>query len=80
MVVLAVSIPTLVGSICSTLAASFIFACYIALPQKTHFRHVLILNLATAGYIILRLAKVNLLIFVQILSMALTTASRAYML
>ncbi|KAF2715258.1 hypothetical protein K504DRAFT_421848 [Pleomassaria siparia CBS 279.74] len=51
MVVLAVAIPTLVGSICSLIAASFIFVCYFIFPFKPHFRHVLILNLATADFI-----------------------------
>jgi hypothetical protein len=49
MVILAVAIPTLIGSICSLIAASFIFVCYLVVPFKAHFRHVLILNLATAG-------------------------------
>ncbi len=46
---LAVAIPTLVGSILSMFAAGFIFLCYIILPPKRHFRHILILNLAFAG-------------------------------
>jgi len=49
MIALAVGIPTLVGSLCSLIAASFIFACYFIFPTKPHFRHILILNLATAG-------------------------------
>ncbi|KAF2790179.1 hypothetical protein K505DRAFT_218067, partial [Melanomma pulvis-pyrius CBS 109.77] len=47
----AVAIPTLVGSICSLIAASFIFICYFIFPFKAHFRHILILNLATADFI-----------------------------
>ncbi|KAF2681979.1 hypothetical protein K458DRAFT_371274 [Lentithecium fluviatile CBS 122367] len=51
MVVLAVAIPTLIGSICSLIGVSLIFVCYIVFPFKTHFRHILVLNLATADFI-----------------------------
>ncbi|KIJ30397.1 hypothetical protein M422DRAFT_268047 [Sphaerobolus stellatus SS14] len=46
----AVAISTLnfVGSISSFLGADVILACYLVLPRKRHFRHVLILNLAVA--------------------------------
>ncbi|KAF9003679.1 G protein-coupled glucose receptor regulating Gpa2-domain-containing protein [Cyathus striatus] len=38
----------LAGSLLSFIGAGFIIATYITLPRKRHFRHVLILNLATA--------------------------------
>ncbi len=42
-------IPTLIGSLLSMLGAGFILVCYAILPQKRHFRHALIINLAVAG-------------------------------
>ena len=48
---LAVSIPTLVGSLLSTVSTGSIFICYAVLPRQKHFRHTLILNLAAAGEI-----------------------------
>ena len=45
------TIPTLVGSLSSFLGAGFILICYMILPQKRHFRHALIINLAVADFI-----------------------------
>lgn len=45
----AVAIPTLVGSALSMTAAGFVFLCYLLFPSQLHFRHTLIINLATAG-------------------------------
>lgn len=45
------TIPTLIGSISSLLGAGFILLCYCILPQKRHFRHALIINLAVADFI-----------------------------
>ncbi|KIJ37268.1 hypothetical protein M422DRAFT_781835 [Sphaerobolus stellatus SS14] len=45
---IAISILNLIGSLSSFLGAGFILACYLLLPMKRHFRHVLILNLAAA--------------------------------
>ncbi|TFK31354.1 G protein-coupled glucose receptor regulating Gpa2-domain-containing protein [Crucibulum laeve] len=45
---LAVASLNLAGSLSSFLGSGFIIACYLILPMKRHFRHVLILNLATA--------------------------------
>ncbi|KAF2754451.1 hypothetical protein EJ05DRAFT_513931 [Pseudovirgaria hyperparasitica] len=46
---LAVSLPTFIGSLCSTLASLFIITCYTILPPPSkHFRHALILNLLIA--------------------------------
>ena len=46
---LALVIPTLIGSFLSALGAGFILVCYVLLPQKRHFRHALIINLAVSG-------------------------------
>lgn len=43
------AIPTFIGSVLSMFAAGSIFACYMILPPRKHFRHTLILNLAAAG-------------------------------
>ena len=46
----AVAIPTLVGSLVSTIGAGFIVLSYgIFRLELDHFRHKLILNLAIAG-------------------------------
>lgn len=45
----AVSIPTLIGSVLSSLAAAAVLISYAILPIKRHFRHALIINLAVAG-------------------------------
>lgn len=44
----AVSIPTLIGSLLSALGSSLILMCYLFLPDKRHYRHILIMNLAIA--------------------------------
>lgn len=44
----AVAIPMVTGSILSSLGAAIILLCYLILPQKRHFRHALIINLAIA--------------------------------
>lgn len=46
---LAMSILNFTGGILSALGSGFIILCYLALPLRRHFRHVLILNLAVAG-------------------------------
>lgn len=47
---LAVAIPTLIGSLLSTLGTSLILATYIFIPPTPHHvRHILIRNLAVAG-------------------------------
>ncbi|RDW82358.1 hypothetical protein BP6252_03470 [Coleophoma cylindrospora] len=48
---LAVAIPTLVGSIVSMLASGTMLLCYCVLPPQRHFRHTLIINLATADFL-----------------------------
>ena len=46
----AIVIPSLVGTLLSTVGAAFIVVAYFFLRLKsTHFRHVLIGNLAIAG-------------------------------
>ncbi|KAF5861106.1 hypothetical protein ETB97_000617 [Aspergillus alliaceus] len=47
---LAVSIPTVVGSILSTLASGFVLSIF-AISPKNHFRHWLIFNLTLADFI-----------------------------
>jgi hypothetical protein len=51
MLELAVAVPTLIGSIASTLAAASVIFCYHVLPRQKHFRHTLIWNLAVADFI-----------------------------
>jgi hypothetical protein len=46
----ATTIPNLIGSLSSFLGAGFILLCYCLLPQKRHFRHALIINLAIADF------------------------------
>jgi len=46
---LAAAIVEFIGSTSSFLGATFIIVCYLLLPTKRHFRHILILNLALAG-------------------------------
>ncbi|TFK35764.1 hypothetical protein BDQ12DRAFT_759106 [Crucibulum laeve] len=41
----------LAGSLLSLFGSGFILLCYLILPMKHHFRHVLILNLATADFL-----------------------------
>ncbi|KAL4258689.1 Glucose receptor Git3 N-terminal domain-containing protein [Pleurotus pulmonarius] len=48
---LAMSILNFTGGILSALGSGFIILCYLALPLRRHFRHVLILNLAVADFI-----------------------------
>ena len=48
---LAEAVLTLIGSLASALGAGFILICYAILPQKRHFRHALIINLAVADFI-----------------------------
>ena len=43
-----VAIPMVTGSLLSFLGAGTILLCYLVLPQKRHFRHALIINLAIA--------------------------------
>ena len=46
----AVAVPSLIGSLLSAVGAGFIVLAYIVLPLNArHVRHILILNLATAG-------------------------------
>ncbi|KAH6672600.1 hypothetical protein B0J14DRAFT_668937 [Halenospora varia] len=48
---LAIAIPTLVGSLLSTIGTVFIIATYIIMPPKrSHIRHALICNLAAAEF------------------------------
>ncbi|KAI9827296.1 MAG: hypothetical protein M1832_005434 [Thelocarpon impressellum] len=42
---------TLIGSLLSMIGSGFILICYAVLPQKRHFRHALIINLAVADFI-----------------------------
>ncbi|EKD14704.1 hypothetical protein MBM_06915 [Drepanopeziza brunnea f. sp. 'multigermtubi' MB_m1] len=52
MVDFAAAIPTLVGSYLSAIAAASVIICYFVLsPSQKHFRHTLILNLASADLI-----------------------------
>ena len=46
---LGVAIIEVIGSASSFLGATFIIVCYLVLPTKRHFCHILILNLALAG-------------------------------
>ncbi|KAJ8507828.1 hypothetical protein ONZ45_g9847 [Pleurotus djamor] len=48
---LALSILNFVGSVCSSAGSGFIILCYLILPRRRHFRHVLILNLAIADFL-----------------------------
>ncbi|KAF3932968.1 hypothetical protein ABW20_dc0103299 [Dactylellina cionopaga] len=48
---LAIAIANLIGSISSCLGSGFITITYFILPNKRHFRHSLILNLAIADFI-----------------------------
>lgn len=43
------AIITFTCSLLSAIGSGLILLCYLALPLKKHFRHVLILNLAVAG-------------------------------
>ncbi|KAJ8457311.1 hypothetical protein ONZ45_g18360 [Pleurotus djamor] len=45
------SVLNFTGGILSALGSGFIILCYLALPLRKHFRHVLILNLAVADFI-----------------------------
>lgn len=49
MVDYAIVIPTVIGSTLSAIGAGFILICYSIFPQKHHFRHALIINLALSG-------------------------------
>ncbi|KAL0950722.1 hypothetical protein HGRIS_007498 [Hohenbuehelia grisea] len=42
---------TFSGSVLSAIGSGFILLCYLALPMRRHFRHVLILNLAIADFV-----------------------------
>ncbi|KAF4586491.1 hypothetical protein EYR38_010767 [Pleurotus pulmonarius] len=42
---------TFTGSLLSAIGSGCILLCYLALPLKRHFRHVLILNLAVADFV-----------------------------
>lgn len=46
---LALALSNLIGSALSSLGSGFIILCYVFLPVKKHYRHLLILNLAIAG-------------------------------
>ncbi|KAG9221360.1 hypothetical protein CCMSSC00406_0009937 [Pleurotus cornucopiae] len=48
---LALSVLNFVGSVLSSIGSGFIIVCYLVLPIRRHFRHVLILNLAIADFI-----------------------------
>ncbi|TFK31746.1 glucose receptor Git3 [Crucibulum laeve] len=41
----------LTGSLLSLVGTGFILLCYLLLPMKRHFRHVLIINLMTSGFL-----------------------------
>ncbi|KAI9838738.1 MAG: hypothetical protein M1838_004538 [Thelocarpon superellum] len=48
---LAEAVFTVIGSLLSFIGAGFILICYALLPQKRHFRHALIINLAISDFI-----------------------------
>ncbi|PBK58980.1 hypothetical protein ARMSODRAFT_1091003 [Armillaria solidipes] len=48
---LALALSNLIGSALSSLGSGFIILCYVFLPVKKHYRHLLILNLAIADCI-----------------------------
>ncbi|KAF4563030.1 hypothetical protein EYR40_007252 [Pleurotus pulmonarius] len=48
---LTLSVLNFVGSVLSSAGSGFIIVCYLVLPIRHHFRHVLILNLAIADFI-----------------------------
>lgn len=48
---LALALSNLIGSALSSLGSGFIILCYVFLPVKKHYRHLLILNLAMADCI-----------------------------
>ncbi|KAL0950073.1 hypothetical protein HGRIS_010077 [Hohenbuehelia grisea] len=48
---LALSVLNFVGSLASAIGSGFILLCYLVLPLRKHFRHVLIINLAMADFI-----------------------------
>ncbi|KAG9221357.1 hypothetical protein CCMSSC00406_0009934 [Pleurotus cornucopiae] len=48
---LALSILNFVGSVSSSIGSGFIILCYLILPLRRHFRHILILNLAIADFL-----------------------------
>ena len=48
-VAIAITAVTASGSLLSLIGSGFILVCYAILPLDIHFRHVLILNLATSG-------------------------------
>jgi hypothetical protein len=46
---IAIAAVTATASLLSLIGSGFILVCYAILPLKHHFRHILILNLATSG-------------------------------
>jgi hypothetical protein len=48
-VAIAITAVTASASLLSLIGSGFILVCYAILPLDNHFRHVLILNLATSG-------------------------------
>ncbi|KAK0470350.1 G protein-coupled glucose receptor regulating Gpa2-domain-containing protein [Desarmillaria tabescens] len=47
---LALAVANFIGSTLSALGSGFIILCYVCLPVKRHYRHLLILNLAVADF------------------------------
>jgi hypothetical protein len=53
--ILGEAILNVIGSFSSAIGAGLILVCYALLPQRRHFRHALIINLALSG----KLAKLR---------------------